>query len=401
MPSLPLNVRPAIDPGNEIEDLMAVVGDLTAKASNLSDQLEPMLARIKDAPSTAAGVSLLEVKFHTLLSYLSHLGVFTLMKLQGKRPITGHPSIEALVEARTVLEKIRPLEQKLKYQIDKLLKTAVMHADGKTLVSSCTSKSDDKTSTVHDPLAFKPNPSAFIDAADAGEEGIEQPTTGVYRPPRLVPMPYDQEDDEENSRGGRLTTKLKERSSRSRLLKDLRNQFDERPEEMSAEGMGYGGRDAANTIEDRTWTERETFEEENFMRLNMTKTDKKLVKKLSQKGALMRFQNEFKVCILVLQNDRFLIAFACIKDLDTDFNDLAGLNRAVESEDRSKFGKEGLLRKRAERQAGMKSAGGSLPGMSSKRKFGDASEAISSFARTQKSALGKGQFKKALKRQRK
>lgn len=91
---------------------------------------------------------------------------------------------------------------------------------------------------------------------------------------------------------------------------------------------------------------------------------------------------------------------AC-QDLDTDFNDLAGLNRAVESEDRLKFGKEGLLRKRAERQSGMKAAGGSLPGMGSKRKFGDASEAISSFARSQKSALGKGSFKKALKRQRK
>lgn len=293
MPSTTLNDRPAIVSENAIEDLMAVVGDLTAKASTLSDQLEPMLARIKDSPSTAAGVSLLEVKFHTLLSYLSHLGVFTLMKLQGKRPITGHPSIEALVEARTVLEKIRPLEQKLKYQIDKLLKTAVMHADGKTLVSS--SKTDDKTPVVHDPLAFKPNPSAFIDGAEATEEGVEQPSTGVYRPPQLVPMPYDQDDDEENSRGGRLTTKLKERSSRSRLLKDLRNQFDERPEEMSAEGMGYGGRDAANTVEDRTWNEREVFEEENFMRLNMTKTDKKLVKRLSQKGALMRFQNEFKV----------------------------------------------------------------------------------------------------------
>ena len=49
-------------------------------------------------------------------------------------------SPDQLVEARTVLEKIRPIDQKLKYQVEKLVKTGM---EGK--VES-------------DPLRFKANP---------------------------------------------------------------------------------------------------------------------------------------------------------------------------------------------------------------------------------------------------
>jgi len=40
--------------------------------------------------------------------------------------IKGHPVIDQLVKIRVYLEKIKPIEKKLKYQIDKLLKTAAI-----------------------------------------------------------------------------------------------------------------------------------------------------------------------------------------------------------------------------------------------------------------------------------
>ncbi len=46
-----------------------------------------------------------------------------LHKADGKE-ISEDVSVDRLVEIRTVLEKIRPLEHKLAYQIDKLIKTA-------------------------------------------------------------------------------------------------------------------------------------------------------------------------------------------------------------------------------------------------------------------------------------
>lgn len=38
--------------------------------------------------------------------------------------VKGHPVVEQLVRIRTLLEKLRPLDAKLKYQIEKLLKVA-------------------------------------------------------------------------------------------------------------------------------------------------------------------------------------------------------------------------------------------------------------------------------------
>ena len=58
-----------------------------------------------------------------LHSYLINLVQLMLHKNEGQR-ICESSCVDRLVEIRTVLEKIRPLDQKLRYQVDKLLKTA-------------------------------------------------------------------------------------------------------------------------------------------------------------------------------------------------------------------------------------------------------------------------------------
>ncbi|KAJ1559719.1 hypothetical protein HK096_011299 [Nowakowskiella sp. JEL0078] len=72
---------------------------------------------------TRNGVSLLDVKIHSLLSYLAHLSVVALCKTTATS-IRDCRSVAALCELRTVLEKIKPLELKLKYRIDKLVASA-------------------------------------------------------------------------------------------------------------------------------------------------------------------------------------------------------------------------------------------------------------------------------------
>ncbi|KAK1343177.1 hypothetical protein QTO34_015953 [Cnephaeus nilssonii] len=67
------------------------------------------------------GLSLLEVKDQLLLMYLMDLSHLILDKASGG----DHAAVLRLVEIHTVLEKLRPLDQKLKYPIDKLVKTAV------------------------------------------------------------------------------------------------------------------------------------------------------------------------------------------------------------------------------------------------------------------------------------
>jgi hypothetical protein len=55
-----------------------------------------------------------------------------LMKTEGES-ISASPPVLRLVEIRTVLEKLRPLDQKLRYQVDKLIRMAKTGLAGLTL----------------------------------------------------------------------------------------------------------------------------------------------------------------------------------------------------------------------------------------------------------------------------
>ena len=63
------------------------------------------------------------MKNDIFLSYIQHLIVLAYLKLDDKQEEFNKLSKE-LIRLRIILEKIRPLESKLKYQIDKLLKKA-------------------------------------------------------------------------------------------------------------------------------------------------------------------------------------------------------------------------------------------------------------------------------------
>jgi len=88
--------------------------------------------------------------------------------------------IDRLVEIRTVLERMRPVEHKLRYQIDKLLKIA---SSGKL--------------AENDPLQFKANPGNLLnkvdDSGESSEEEVKETRSkksGVYVPPKLAATPY-------------------------------------------------------------------------------------------------------------------------------------------------------------------------------------------------------------------
>ena len=70
--------------------------------------------------ATAEGVSYLEAKHLLLLHYCINIVFYLLLKAEG-RPVRDHPVIARLLELRAYLEKIRPIDKKLQYQMEKLL----------------------------------------------------------------------------------------------------------------------------------------------------------------------------------------------------------------------------------------------------------------------------------------
>ncbi len=309
---------------------------LSGAVKTIENQIEILMKKVKDIKSEKTeGISLLDVRSQAMIYYLQLLTWLLISKLNGKR--INEKVVWELVKQRMVLEKTKPLEVKLKYQIDKLIKATQtqvqVDADLDTL----------------DPLSFKPNPTALSKGLEA-----EPSQDGLYRPPRIAPTPFD----DGKSTKQKLTEKIREKASKSRLLKDLQSQYDERPDDMDASGTGFNAKDSYSKL-DEEWKEREAFEEENFIRLTASKKQKKEKDKLMKQGGILRFQNEFQ-------------------DLAKDFQELRGVHRAVESDFAKGFGTEKA--KRIE-----------------KRKNEDVDELISTMAQKRRSIKGKDQFKSSKK----
>nr|KAG5707914.1 hypothetical protein BaRGS_031645 [Batillaria attramentaria] len=200
--------------------------------------------------------------------------VIIMMQKTGGHSIQKHPAILRLVENRTVLEKMRPIDQKLKYQVDKLVNIA---------------KTDQS-----DPLRFKANldsiASKFGDEEGEEEEedeGDEKKAKGVYKAPKLAPVPYT-EDETLEERTKQKVERLKRRALSSTMMAELRRDHMEEPEEI------VESRDLHRVREDRQRKERTDYEETYFVRTSLTKKEmnkSKRVATMSSLDGLLKFDN--------------------------------------------------------------------------------------------------------------
>lgn len=62
----------------------------------------------------------LDIRNELFLMYLSYLTYYLLLKVHGVS-VEKHPVIDRLLEIRLLLDKAKPIENKLQYQISKLL----------------------------------------------------------------------------------------------------------------------------------------------------------------------------------------------------------------------------------------------------------------------------------------
>lgn len=196
--------------------------------------------------------------------------------------IEKDPSIDRLIEIRTVLEKIRPIDHKLRYQIDKLVKTAVTG-----------------TTNASDPLNFKAKPGSLMTQNESDEsesDSDDEPSNVVqkkkskndnldeteeiakYVPPKLTSMPYDA-DETAADKQEKLRDRARKRAINSTLIDEWKEEFLDTPVEIT------GGSRAQQMIS-KAMRERERYEEDNFTRLPMTKADKHRQKRLSTMGTL-------------------------------------------------------------------------------------------------------------------
>ncbi|KAJ9626479.1 hypothetical protein H2203_004111 [Taxawa tesnikishii (nom. ined.)] len=209
--------------------MSAVDTSIAACLSSLTDAIGSAATALPSAESilpSENGITLLDAKNELFLSYLQALA---LRNLEVIRSVKKHISaqngdaedttekdqklddqiVKDLVKHRVYLEKgVRPLEDRLKYQIDKVVRaaddeeraatqkanpavTTNGHVD-KDQADGASEESDEDEEEEEEEineLAYRPNPSAFARPAVAATASAKKnaiPEDGIYRPPRIT-----------------------------------------------------------------------------------------------------------------------------------------------------------------------------------------------------------------------
>ncbi|KAG6459766.1 hypothetical protein O3G_MSEX011593 [Manduca sexta] len=256
----------------DLPQAVKLLKEMNMNVQQVSQLVDGMLVRVKSGEiSTDKGLSFLEMKYQMLLSYLINLTYIVLRKCSGEK-IESDPSIDRLIEIRTVLEKIRPIDSKLKYQIDKLVKTAVVGAT-----------SED------DPQTYHANPANLMskldnseaetsEESDEGDNKKETSKSNIYIPPKLAAVHFDETTSKVDS-----DKKNKEKSRRqflnSSVMRELRDEYSEAPLEVTT---GNYIKQSISKFEQ----EKTEYEENYLTRLPVTKGEKNRRKQLTTVGVL-------------------------------------------------------------------------------------------------------------------
>jgi len=223
---------------------------LFEKSSSLNEEIT---SNINDN----GGISLLSVKNDLLLHYLINLIAVMFRRSTPNQSLNSSSTrsiILRLCEIRTFIEKIRPIEQKLQYQMDKLLKN-----------------------NVDQQLNYRPNIENFDEDINEKEETTkdedeeeEEEKPKIYRPPKLVPVEYNEDFNDKNENGtiNKRLEHLKRRAYHSDILEDYKNKYSDAPEEI------YNSERSRLLQQSRAYKEKITYEEEYFKRLPQTKRER-------------------------------------------------------------------------------------------------------------------------------
>ena len=279
------------------KDLLATLTSALQSASSVFPETEEQLIPPAD------GISLLDVKNDLLLSYLQNLVFLMIIKLRH-----GHLEnssgdvflevVKKLVDLRVYLERgVRPLEGKLKYQIDKVVRAAE-EADRRTTQKAIAEKelkkpttkelagdvsdehesgSDEseeedthmtRTSDAHASAA--PRPAALLRNTESLRKDpttakSRSASTGAYKPPRITPtvMP---ELSSKRDRDGPA------RKRKSQLLDEyIDEELSTAPRAQPSIGANNTivkhGRGVMSTRDREKEREKADYEERNFVRL--------------------------------------------------------------------------------------------------------------------------------------
>ena len=233
-------------------------------SKDVNNSVESLIEKIGSGPDMSDGISFLDLKNDLMINYNLNLLFLLMKKTRDGKIETERAAVERLCYLRTVLEKVRPIEHKLKYQIDK-----------------CVNIAETGQISRDDPARFKANPDSLASkfAVDDDEEEEEDgsqsednttessKTAKKYVAPKNVPAYFDGDKSKEEMESEVQVKKKKAALSHS-MMRELRSQLYDAPEEISHQADVKKQKYIAQE------REKEMYEEENFIRLPVTKAER-------------------------------------------------------------------------------------------------------------------------------
>ncbi|KAJ0966161.1 hypothetical protein J5N97_027299 [Dioscorea zingiberensis] len=258
----------ASNDSNEAPQLLAVLKEMKSGLDVVRAKVQALTLKVKEGQfPTADGISYLETKHLLLLSYCQSIVYYLLRKAKGLS-IESHPVVRSLVEIRLFLEKIRPIDKKLEYQIQKLTKAAMNLAPERPM--SIGNDREEGKKDEEDALKFRPNPDMLVSKSVPAEKD----GGGVYRPPKFAPTSMGEDKlSKQEKQAMRKDKELLRQARENTYLKELMGDMEDKPEEIR-EFYGADSREVARYKAKRE--ARDKQEEELFTRAPISKKEKKL-----------------------------------------------------------------------------------------------------------------------------
>jgi len=313
--------RIAADPRQDSmgdSQLRSLVHSLESKVSDFKEKISALRKFFQEQEGLAsvAGddiVDYLTTKQQMLLSYCANLLFYLSMRVDGSS-VKDHPVLEQLLRLRFALEKMRAVDGKIKHQIERLVSS---QAQVRPAGAGAAFEGEDKQPVLlASNSSLRPNPLALLGgdsgsgsdggggddsrasgdeedeeeeedqvdqrskrnkskksaARDGGEDDVQDRRQGLYRPPRMEAMPFMDADGKAEKEAERLKRKRQKLRS-SEIFETLREEFSTAPE-VSASG-GIAGLSQEGKKLQAEADERQNFEEDRFVRLTMSRKDKK------------------------------------------------------------------------------------------------------------------------------
>lgn len=246
-------------------DYLAHLRKLKRSLDEAQERCQMVLSKIEGTENSVDGVSLLQVRNHCFAEYLEGLAQLAVARTSG---FPVNPAIDTLVSNRCVLEKIKPLENQMKYQLQKYAEI------------------EKNTS-----LNMRANPSSMMRAINKKneitnfipEDENKNMVEAQYRPPEVMAAlyPKEQEDLKKESKYART---IKARTKQSVLMDEVATEIQDTPFEID-NSFGVNSHSQQNKkVQDfmKRMKEIEEIEEETMQRIPRSKKDRQMLKQLEQ-----------------------------------------------------------------------------------------------------------------------